>query len=79
MILDCNENNKYTICGKSGIPKSKYALNQFDLCPQRLLHETDVDRTNTTTLRQAVTQELSSGGQCYVKCNCAGPQCCESS
>ena len=67
----------YTICVKCGILKSKYARNQFDLCLQRLLQEMKVDGTKTT-LRQAVTQESTSGGQDYVKCNCAGPKRCES-
>ena len=31
VILYRNENNMYTICVKSGIPKSKHARNQFDL------------------------------------------------
>ena len=74
VILDRNENNMYTICVKSGILRSKYARNQFDLCLQRLLQEMDVDGTKTTTLRQAVTQESTSGGQSYVKCNCARPK-----
>ena len=77
-FLDRNENNMYTICVKSGILESKYGRNQFDLCPPRLLKETDVDRTKTTTLRQTVTQESISGGQGYVKCNCAGYKRCES-
>ena len=54
---------------KSGIHKSKYTRNQFDLCPQRLLQESDVNRMKTTTLREAVTRESTSGGQGYVKCN----------
>ena len=78
VIIDRNENNMYTICVKSGILKPKYSRNQFDLCPQRLLQESDVDQTKTTTLRQAVTQESTSGGQGYVKCNCAGSKRCES-
>ena len=63
VILERNEYNMYTICVKSGILKSKYARNQFDLCPQRLLQESDVDLTKTTTLREAVTQESTCGGQ----------------
>ena len=62
----------YTICVKSGIIKSKYSCNQFDLCPQRLLQESDVDSTKTITVRQAVAQDSTSEGQGYMKCNCQG-------
>ena len=37
VILDFDEQNMYTIAVKSGIINSKYARNQFDLCPQKLL------------------------------------------
>ena len=33
----------YTIAVKSGIISSKYARNQFDLCPQKLLAYCDVN------------------------------------
>ena len=54
VILDRDENYMYTICVKTGILKGKYSRHQFDLCPQRLLTDTNVDNTRTVSLRQAV-------------------------
>ena len=47
VIVDLDENNMYTINVKAGILKGKFSRNQFDLCPQRLLTDADVDRTRT--------------------------------
>ena len=77
VIVDLDENNMYTINVKGGILKGKFSRNQFDLCPQRLLTDADVDRTRTVSLRQAVSKESSSGGQGYIRCNCAGPNRCK--
>ena len=38
VILVCDEQNMYTIA-----VKSKYARNNFDLCPQKLLTNRDVN------------------------------------
>ena len=73
VILERNEYNMYKISVKSGILRSMYARNQFYLCPQSFLQESDVDRTKTTTLRGAVTRESTSGGQGYVKCTVLVP------
>jgi hypothetical protein len=54
MILDCGEQNMYTVAVKSGVIGSKYARNQFHLCPQKLLTCNDVNTQCTVTLRQAV-------------------------
>jgi len=69
IVLDRNENDLYTICIKGGILKGKYSRNQFDVCPQTLLTEQDVDQTKTISLRQAVNVKSSSGGQGFVRCN----------
>jgi len=45
IVLDRNENDLNTICVKGGILKEKYSRNQFDVCPQTLLSEQDVDQT----------------------------------
>ena len=37
------ENGQYTIGCPSGILKGKYSRHQFDLCPQRLLSESDIN------------------------------------
>lgn len=77
IVLDRNENDLYTICVKGGILKGKYSRNQFDICPQTLLTEQDVDQTKTISLRQAVNVESSSGGQGFVRCNCSGHKKCQ--
>ena len=69
VILDCDEQNMYTIAVKSGIISSKYARNQFDLCPQRLLTNCDVNTECTVTLRQAV-KATTTGGQGFFRCDC---------
>ena len=76
VILDRDENDLYTISVKSGILTSKYSRNQFDICSQKLLSESDTDQTTTMTLRQAVIQQSNSGGQGMFKCNCAGSKRC---
>jgi hypothetical protein len=43
VILDCDEQNMYTIAVKSGVIGSKYTRNQFDLRPQKLLTYNDVN------------------------------------
>ena len=44
VITDRGNNNLYTIAVKTGILKNKYSRNQFDLCPQRLLSQSDTNR-----------------------------------
>ena len=70
VITDRNENDLYTIAVRSGILKSKYTRNEFTLCPQRLLHLEDMNQEATVSLRQAM-KSSASGGQGFVKCNCA--------
>ena len=70
VITDRNENDLYTIAVKSGILKSKYTRNDFTLCPQRLLNLEDMNQEVTLSLRQAM-KSSASGGQGFVKCNCA--------
>ena len=78
IITDRNDNDMYTLAVKSGVLKNKYIRNQFDVCAQRLLTENDVDLNNQVSLREAVSLASSSGGQGFVKCNCAGKSRCES-
>ena len=77
IILNRDGNDLYTICVSSGILKGSFTRNQFDLCQQAILKETDVNKTRTITLRAAVGEESASGGQGYVKCNCFGCKKCE--
>jgi hypothetical protein len=46
------ENGQYTIGCPSGIRKGKYSRHQFDLCPQRLLSESDINSDSCVSLRQ---------------------------
>ena len=78
VVLNHDENDLYTICVKSGILKGTFARNQFDICPQALLQESDVNQTRTVTLRAAVSKESASGGQGFIRCNCAGSNKCQS-
>ena len=54
VILDRDENDMYRIAVKAGILTTKVSRNQFDLCPQRLLNDSDVNTEYTVTLRQAL-------------------------
>ena len=42
VIVDRDQNDMYKISVKSGILKVRFSRNQFDLCPQKLLKESDV-------------------------------------
>ena len=70
VIVDRDENDLYRIAVKAGILSTKYSRNQFDLCPQRLLNETDVNTDCTITLRQAL-RSTASGGQGFFHCDCS--------
>jgi hypothetical protein len=52
------ENGQYTIGCPSDILKGKYSRHQFDLCPQRLLSESDINSDNSVSLRQANKRSL---------------------
>jgi hypothetical protein len=43
-------NGQYTIGCPSGILKGKYSRHQFDLCPQRLLSESDINSAITQNI-----------------------------
>ena len=62
VILDRDENDMYRIAVKAGILTTKFSRNQFDLCPQRLLNDSDVNTEYTVTLRRAL-KSSASGGQ----------------
>ena len=69
VIVDRDENDLYRIAVKAGILRTKYSRNQFDLCPQRLLNETDVNSGCAITPRQAL-RSTASGGQGFFHCDC---------
>ncbi|XP_076055268.1 uncharacterized protein LOC143033663 [Oratosquilla oratoria] len=68
VIVDRDENDLYRIAVEAGILSTKDSRNQFDLCPQRLLNETDVNTDCTSTLRQAL-RSTASGGQGFFHCD----------
>ena len=52
VIINRDEDkDQYKIAVKAGILKGLYSRNQFDLCPHRLLTETDVNQENSVFLR----------------------------
>jgi hypothetical protein len=55
------EKDQCKIAVKAGVLKEQYSRNQFDLCPQRLLDESDVKQDISVSLRAAVTAQSSSG------------------
>ncbi|XP_076040906.1 uncharacterized protein LOC143025317 [Oratosquilla oratoria] len=67
VIVDRYENDLYRIAMKAEIWTTKYSRNQFDLCPQRLLNETDVNTDCTNTLRQALRSTASEGPRSFQR------------
>jgi transposase InsO family protein len=78
VIMDRDDNDMYRIAVRAGLLKGKYSRNQFDLCVQKLLKDTDVSKDQEVALRTAVQMESLCGGQGFVKCNCAGTGRCQS-
>lgn len=72
VIMDRDDNDMYRIAVRAGLLNGKYSRNQFDLCVQKLLKDTDVSKDQEVALRTAVQMESLCGGQGFVKCNCAG-------
>ena len=70
VIVDRDEHDMYRIAVKAGILSKKYSRNQFDLCPQRLLNDSDVNKESTITVRQAL-RSTASGGQGFFRCDCS--------
>jgi len=68
----------YRIAARAAVLNGKYSRNQFDICAQKLLGESDVFRQQEVSLRSAVQLESKCGGQEFVKCNCAGGGRCQS-
>ena len=72
-----DDNDLYTICVKGGILKyPQVSCNQFEFCSQALLKESKVNQIEPLLHVQLSSEESASGGQGYVKCNCAGHTKC---
>ena len=59
VTVDRDEHDMYKIVVKAGILSTKYSRNQFDLCPQQLVNDSDVNTECTITLRQALKSRAS--------------------
>jgi hypothetical protein len=77
VIIDRDNNDMYRIAVRAGMLKGKYSRNQFDLCVQKLLLESDVSQAQEVALRTAVQMESKCGGQGFLKCNCSGTASCK--
>ena len=73
VINDKNENDLYTIATRHGILSDKYTRADFTLCSQQLLKDSDINRNKHVSLCEAL-KFTASGGQGFVKCNCAAVQ-----
>ena len=72
VIVSRSINDQYKVATKSGVLKGSYSMNQFDICPERLLREGDINSDTEISLREAVIKESVNGGQGFVKCSCNG-------
>ena len=61
IVLSRNENDLYTICVKSEILKRAFTRNQFDICPNTLLQESDA-----TTAYHVKTNEPKTMVKCFL-------------
>ena len=52
-IVYIDEHDIYRIAVKVGILSTKYSRNQFDLCPQQLLNDSDVKGSSDVTAAKA--------------------------
>ena len=77
VIVSRSINDQYKVATKSGVLKGSYSRNQFDICPERLLIEGDINSDTEISLREAVIKASISGGQGFVMCSCNGSQKCQ--
>ena len=59
----------YTLGTRAGTLKSKYTCIEFEVCRSFLLQIEDVP-DKTVSLRKAVAELSSGGGQGYLRCDC---------
>ncbi|XP_063591890.1 uncharacterized protein LOC134768978 [Penaeus indicus] len=69
------DNGQYKIAVKSDVLKGQYSRKQFDLCPQRLLIEDDINQDTAVSLRAVIAQSVC-GDQEFTRCNCSGLKKC---
>jgi hypothetical protein len=68
IIIDRDSNDLYRIAVRAGVLKGKYSRNQFDLCTQKLLLESE-SFCKTTMLRLEVLFSLSPSAEGKVLSN----------
>ena len=69
VIINRDDNDLYTIAVKQGLLKNKFTRNEFTICQQRLLTNSDVNTDDRISVREAL-KKGPSGGQGFVRCNC---------
>ena len=62
VVLDRDENDMYRIAVRHGILQRKYSRNQFNLCPQKLYTQSDMNTSTEIPLRNAVQMQSNCGG-----------------
>ncbi|XP_068235499.1 uncharacterized protein [Palaemon carinicauda] len=62
VIVSRSMNDQYRVATKSGVLKESYSRNQFDICPERLLKESDINNDIEISLLEAVIKSSISGG-----------------
>ena len=67
IVLNRDKNDLYKIAVRHGVLKGKYSRNQFDVCSEKLITESDVNITNEVVLRNAVQLESKCGGQDFLR------------
>ena len=69
VIINRDDNDLYTIAVKQGLLKNKFTRNEFTICQQRLLTNSDVNTDDRISVHVAL-KKGPSGGQGFARCNC---------
>ena len=78
VVIDCSENEYFTIAVKGGVLSGKYLRNQFDVCATKFYLVEDVVTEKSISLRQAGSAvRVNCGGPGYTRCNCLGAKKCQ--
>ncbi|XP_071111144.1 uncharacterized protein [Haliotis cracherodii] len=63
VVIECSDNDMFTIAVEGGVLNGKYSCNQFDVCVTKLYNADDFNTDRTLSLRQAVQLDSVCGGQ----------------
>ena len=76
IVIYCNpEMDSYKVAVKAGILRDKYFRNQFDVCPKKLISQSDINQERTLSLSEAVTEQSKCLWSGFKMCNCGSKQC----